>query len=231
MYILKFQENSDITCSCEVNLYGGLKEAQTAMNDEYQKLCHLLGDNFDSEEDESADSDCQRWAQCHSDSAHIQVCLDTYDWEIISDDRFVPADPIMASSEEKALIELKKYQLLYGDIVFPKNDSRVISYGESNREKLHEIALNPAGWMYSHDGIHWKAAPMDIGKIDYAEVFFRRIPEGVTIGVSTDVRNHPELYQYSTDNGYSWRNVCIDDYPSGHAWIYHGNHASIWFKK
>ena len=48
--------------------------------------------------------------------------------------------------------------------------------------------------MYSYDGIHWERAPMDIGKIAYKKAFFRRIPKSVTVGVSTDVQKHPELY-------------------------------------
>ena len=39
---------------------------------------------------------------------------------------------------------------------------------------LREIWRNPAGWMYSFDGIQWEAAPMDIAKIDYTHALFRK---------------------------------------------------------
>lgn len=48
--------------------------------------------------------------------------------------------------------------------VFPDDDINV----------LREIWRNPAGWMYSFDGIQWEAAPMDIGKIDYVHTLFRK---------------------------------------------------------
>ena len=59
---------------------------------------------------------------------------------------------------------LRKYQKVYGEIVFPDDDINV----------LREIWRNPAGWMYSFDGIQWEAAPMDIGKIDYTHALFRK---------------------------------------------------------
>ena len=45
---------------------------------------------------------------------------------------------------------LRKYQNVYGEIVFPDDDINV----------LREIWRNPAGWMYSFDGIQWEAAPI-----------------------------------------------------------------------
>ena len=59
---------------------------------------------------------------------------------------------------------LRKYQKVYGEIVFPDDDINV----------LREIWRNPAGWMYSFDGIQWEAAPMDIAKIDYTHALFRK---------------------------------------------------------
>ena len=59
---------------------------------------------------------------------------------------------------------LRKYQKVYGEIVFPDDDINV----------LREIWRNPAGWVYSYDGIQWEAAPMDIGKIDYTHALFRK---------------------------------------------------------
>jgi hypothetical protein len=160
-------------------------------------------------------------------ASNIQVCTEVYSWEVISDDRFVPAQSIERLKDEKNHLrdELEKYKELYGDIIFPQNPEGLQSYGRA------EVYANPAGWMYSYDGIHWERAPMDIGKIAYKKAFFRRIPKSVTVGVSTDVQKHPELYQYSSDNGYSWHNLRVDDNPSGHTWIYHGDHANIWFAK
>ena len=43
---------------------------------------------------------------------------------------------------------LRKYQKVYGEIVFPDDDIRV----------RVEIWDNPAGWMYSYDGIQWEEA-------------------------------------------------------------------------
>lgn len=227
MYILKFLENSDVECNSEISLFETLQNAQMALADQFEKMCRLLGGNFAPEEDEEADADCQRRAQCQENNAHIQVCTDVYSWEVISDDRFVPAQSIERLKDEKNHLrdELEKYEELYGDIIFPQKPEGLQSYGRA------EVYANPAGWMYSYDGIHWERAPMDIGKIAYNKAFFRRIPKGVTVGVSTDVQKHPELYQYSSDNGYSWHNLRVDDNPSGHTWIYHGNHANIWFAK
>lgn len=44
---------------------------------------------------------------------------------------------------------LRKYQKVYGEIVFPDDDINV----------LRKIWRNPAGWMYSFDGIQWEALP------------------------------------------------------------------------
>ena len=59
---------------------------------------------------------------------------------------------------------LRKYQKVYGEIVFPDDDINV----------LREIWRNPTGWMYSFDGIQWETAPMDIAKIDYTHALFRK---------------------------------------------------------
>lgn len=59
---------------------------------------------------------------------------------------------------------LRRYQKVYGEIVFPDDDIDV----------LREVWRNPAGWMYSFDGIQWEAAPMDIAKLDYTHALFRK---------------------------------------------------------
>ena len=120
--------------------------------------------------------------------------------------------------------QLLHYMNLYGNIVFPEKEG-----GQS--ETRQEIYSNPAAWMYSMDGIRWRSVPMDIGKINYAKAYFRRIPKGISIGVSNDVKTNPGLYFYSDDNGHSWHKLTVEGFPSGHVWIYHGDHSSTWFRK
>lgn len=68
---------------------------------------------------------------------------------------------------------LKQYQKYFGEIVFPDSDIRV----------RREIWANPAGWMYSYDGIAWEQAPMDIGKIDYTHALYRKgnVKDGIRV--------------------------------------------------
>lgn len=128
---------------------------------------------------------------------------------------------VQTPPEEK----LEQYARYFGDIVFPD------ILGESPSEKRREIYANPAGWMYSLDGITWKRAPMDIGKIDYPNALFRRIPDGIIVGITADIKKNPDKYQYSNDNGFSWQPVYREDDTSSHHWIFHGRHDRIWFKK
>lgn len=121
--------------------------------------------------------------------------------------------------------DIYRYQKLYGDIVFPDDA------GSGQSALRREIYACPVGWMYSFDGLKWRAAPMDIGKIDYPKAYFRRIPTGVTVGVSEEVKRNPALFVYSSDNGYSWHDLVVDGAPSGHVWVYHGDHSAKWFKK
>lgn len=137
-------------------------------------------------------------------------------------DLFDSAHHEVCGSAEDILTE---YHSLYGEIVFP--DKR----HEGQSQIRREIYANPAGWMYSMNGLKWREAPMDIGKIDYPKAYFRRIPEGVTVGVSDEVKQHPGLFEYSNDNGYSWHTLTIDGFPSGHVWIYHGDHSATWFRR
>lgn len=78
--------------------------------------------------------------------------------------------------------KLKQYQAVYGDIIFP--DCR----SEGQTKTRRDIYANPAGWMYSYDGLHWQMAPMDIGKINYSQAMFRRIPNNVIVGVNEQVK-------------------------------------------
>ncbi len=119
---------------------------------------------------------------------------------------------------------LESYKAIYGEIVFPDK------HGEGQTKERRDIYANPAGWMYSFDGLRWKAAPMDIGKIDYPKALFRKIPAGISVGVNESVKEMPENYYFSTDNGYSWTRLYNPKDPNAHNWIYHGHHEWIWFK-
>lgn len=121
--------------------------------------------------------------------------------------------------------QLAQYKKVFGDIVFPD------TAGEGQSEIRREIYRNPANWMYSMDGLRWKKAPMDIGKIDYRNAMFRRIPVGVVVGVSKDVSTSPQEYDFSTNNGYTWHPLCSNESKTYHHWIFHGNHEHVWFKK
>lgn len=80
---------------------------------------------------------------------------------------------------------LETYKAIYGEIVFPDKP------GEGQAKKRRDIYANPAGWMYSFDGLRWQTAPMDIGKIDYPRAMFRKIPAGIIVGVNDTVKKSP----------------------------------------
>lgn len=120
---------------------------------------------------------------------------------------------------------LEQYQAVYGDIIFPDQS------GEGQSKVRRDIYANPAGWMYSYDGLTWKPVPMDIGKIDYPKAMFRKMPSGISLGTTDDILKNPQMYCYSTDNGNTWKPLREDDNPSSHVWIYHANHDWIWFKR
>lgn len=112
---------------------------------------------------------------------------------------------------------LSAFKNMFGDIIF---------VGETEqRRKVYE---KPWLYMFCDDGIHWEQVPMDIGKINYQTCLYRLIPEGISIGVSQEVKDNPENYLYSNDNGFSWYSV---DKYNNCSWIYHGNHKNLWFKK
>lgn len=117
--------------------------------------------------------------------------------------------------------QLEQYKSVFGDILFPAKP------GTQAFMQRREIQENPAGeWMYSYDGLKWKTVPQDTGKIDFLRAMLRRIPDGVVVGVTADVKSSPNQYEYSTDNGNTWRDLCSDD-----VWIFHGSHDTIWFRK
>lgn len=128
-------------------------------------------------------------------------------------------------AQDSPAADLEKYRKCYGNIVFPDSPE------EGQSEVRRDIYANPAGWMYSMDGLHWEEAPMDIGKIDYRNAMFRRIPTGVIVGASKAVRDNPQEYNFSTNNGYTWHPLCSDKSDTYHHWIYHGAHKSVWFQK
>lgn len=103
---------------------------------------------------------------------------------------------------------LQKYQKVFGEIIFPDEPEN----GQS--EVRREIYANPAGWMYSHDGLRWRTAPMDIGKIAYENAMFRRIPEGIIVGINEDVKKAPQDFLFSSSVG-----------------VFHGRRDGVWFRR
>lgn len=83
MFILKETENSDARCESVITNFETLNEAQQKMRELYQKTVNILGGNFDTEEAEDCCPENQKWASIFETTAHIQDCLDAYDWEII----------------------------------------------------------------------------------------------------------------------------------------------------
>lgn len=89
MFILKYLENSDATCSSDVELFAAEAEAHSKMEAQYEATVRLLGGNFLSEEPADAD-ESSRWSTVGEEYAYVQDEIDSYRWEIIEDDRFVP---------------------------------------------------------------------------------------------------------------------------------------------
>lgn len=83
---------------------------------------------------------------------------------------------------------LQKYQKVFGEIIFPDES------GEGQSDARRKVYANPAGWMYSYDGLRWRTAPVDIGKIAYENAMFRRIPEGIIVGVNEDVKKLQRIF-------------------------------------
>lgn len=120
---------------------------------------------------------------------------------------------------------LQKYQKVFGEIIFPDES------GEGQSDARRKVYANPAGWMYSYDGLRWRTAPMDIGKIAYENAMFRRIPEGIIVGVNEDVKKAPKDFLFSTNNGLSWTPLQEEGRPSSSVWVFHGRHDWVWFRQ
>lgn len=116
--------------------------------------------------------------------------------------------------------ELNLYKHYFGEIIFPEDTVA-----------RHNAYSQPADWMYSFNGLSWRQLPMDTGKIELNKAMLRRKPTNCIIGVTNDVKQHPNQYEYSQNNGESWNDLCPCDNPSGHTWIYHGKHDTTWFRK
>ena len=89
MFILKYLENSDAACTSEVELFATESEAHSKMETQYEATVRLLGGNFLSEEPADAD-EASRWSTIGKEYACVQDGIDSYRWEIIEDDRFIP---------------------------------------------------------------------------------------------------------------------------------------------
>lgn len=120
---------------------------------------------------------------------------------------------------------LQKYQKVFGEIIFPDES------GEGQSDARRKVYANPAGWMCSYDGLRWRTAPMDIGKIAYENAMFRRIPEGIIVGVNEDVKKAPKDFLFSTNNGLSWTPLQEEGRPSSSVWVFHGRHDWVWFRR
>lgn len=55
---------------------------------------------------------------------------------------------------------------------------------------------------------------MDIGKIAYENAMFRRIPEGIIVGVNEDVKKAPQDFLFSSSVG-----------------VFHGRRDGVWFRR
>lgn len=134
------------------------------------------------------------------------------------------ADGDCAIHQDTLQILLQKYQKVFGEIIFPDDP------GKGQSDVRRKVYANPAGWMYSYDGLRWRTAPMDIGKIAYENAMFRRIPEGIIVGVNDDVKKAPKDFLFSTNNGLSWTPLQEEGRPSSSVWVFHGRHDWVWFR-
>lgn len=92
VYILTYRENSDERCTAESYIFGSEAEAIGEMQSAFEEKKALFGGEFGTEEDECKYMEKQRWASMVDSSAHIQVGIDSYDWDITSDNRFAPIE-------------------------------------------------------------------------------------------------------------------------------------------
>lgn len=135
MFIVKELENSDARCGCVNTNFADIKSAQDFMRAQFEKSKNLLGGTYAEEEQENICSEEQQWATISPTSAHIQVGLDAYDWEIEEDSKWVskeaepegfivygctvdnengnliPFTPVYAKTEDEAKAVMKKMYL------------------------------------------------------------------------------------------------------------------------
>ena len=135
------------------------------------------------------------------------------------------ADGDCAIHQDTLQILLQKYQKVFGEIIFPDDP------GKGQSDVRRKVYANPAGWMYSYDGLRWRTAPMDIVKIAYENAMFRRIPEGIIVGVNDDVKKAPKDFLFSTNNGINWTPLQEEGRPSSSVWVFHGRHDWVWFRR
>lgn len=135
-------------------------------------------------------------------------------------------ESIRTQLKEEGKPNVEDYIKTYGEIDFPgEKRNQNIDYIKAN------IEASSGRWMASKDGIHWIDATSNLSNIDFRKCLLRKIPSDIIVGVKKCVKNSPELYQYSNDNGASWHDIAKGDYPGACAWIYHGNHEATWFRK
>lgn len=134
MYTLNAIENSDARCGSDIQNFPSFEAARAAMESAYNHSLKIFGGTFEKEENELKYLEEQRWANISDTSAHIQIGLDEYRWEITEDPAYVPAqaqpafavvgcttsshngdlimiEPKFASSEEEAKRLLKQMYL------------------------------------------------------------------------------------------------------------------------
>lgn len=112
----------------------------------------------------------------------------------------------------------KAYKRYFGDVVIPGDTSQ-----------LYDVFKNHKLYMYSLDGVHWKKVPYDIIEKYNKHLIFRKIPCGVTIGITDEIHNSPEKYLFSKDIGHTWEPL-INDKGKVNNKILSGNCEYIWFK-
>lgn len=92
VYILTYKENSDEKCTAESAIFGSEAEVIREMKSAFNSMKESFGGEFSEEEDELKHMEEQRWAAVSDTSAHIQVGIDSYDWNITQDERYSPAN-------------------------------------------------------------------------------------------------------------------------------------------
>ena len=146
MFILKETENSDVRCGSVITNYETMDGAQQRMRELYQKTVNILGGNFDAEEDEECCPENQRWATISATSAHIQNCMDAYDWEIIEDPEWVKKKNYR--DEDTGISDKNSRKLLLGDKVALLDKFHGTVIFESGAYGIGFDAENTLDWDY-----------------------------------------------------------------------------------